>query len=1122
MNRMVLFFLIIGFAGVVHADEFNVAQAKWGASATASSIYGQGYAADNAVDGKWSARETDKWNSAAGDGPHWLCVDLGTERVVHKIVIRHEGVLAEGEKYNTAAFRLQKGESDQGPWVDLIEPVRGNKSNITTHVFDPVKTRFVRLFIQKAEQKGNTYGRVFEIEVYSSTKDITEYMLSMSFPERKFRRQNGDFLVKAECEVVRPASAQEFATVKLRSNGKDLGHLSVNTGAATDIYVPAKAAPCEVQLVGVYESGTEEVLASQKINPPVPTYFDNGGTIHVVSSSHQDIAWMDSPQFCREWRDENNMTPALEMMQKDEDYRFTVESMMYLMDELEDHPERRELVHKLTKNGQLEWGATYTQPYESSISGEQMIRGMYLGRKWFRKTFPDCDAVVAWNPDVPGRSMQMPQIMHKAGIKYLMFSRHEKGLYEWLSPDGTGVIAFSPGHYGDDHFKIFTADSKTAISRINQQLTEDGEYFDKRNIDPEYCLLNSVDFSEPTDFSQIMQMFNDQAADRFETNGDESIAAKMKYSGATEFFEKVTKNNPDLKVITGERPNVWLYIHGPAHHKALSAGRAAGRVLPAAEMFSTIECLLDGDFEDYPEQEFFDAWKAACFPDHGWGGNKGKITDALFKEKLEYARDKGQAILDRTTRKIASHVKTDETRGKPLVVFNSLSWKRSDIVKTKIDGLAEDIRIVDADGKSVPHQMLPCDEYGKSEIMFAAEDVPSLGYSTYYIAVGKEEFATDAVASEGTFENAFYKGQLSSGGIKNIYDKELGRDVLQSEKFLAGEVFTMQSVGNGAGEFTEVQQPTMEGFDKSSNHGSKWTLIEAESGPVQTVYESEQKFSHCTVRQRIIFYNPVKRIDFEVSLLGWDGTKSREFRMALPVDMKDGKVAYEVPMGVLEVGKDEIEGAAGGHGGGGYYTQVCKDVRPREVQNFITANDQNFGVTMSSSVAVCDWVDPTDDPGDYPILQPILLASRKSCHWLGPWYLQEGDHHYRFSVLSHEAGWENGYRFGIAANTPLHVVAAKPRPNANLPEEKSFFAVSAPNVQVSTIKKCDDDDSVVVRLYDIEGKDSNMTLNTFFEIAGAEHTNIIEEEGTPVPAAGKMFESRIGDHAIETFKFLPE
>lgn len=35
----------------------------------------------------------------------------------------------------------------------------------------------------------------------------------------------------------------------------------------------------------------------------------------------------------------------------------------------------------------------------------------------------------------------------KSGIKYLHFSRHEPGIYHWYSPDGSNVLAFTPGHY---------------------------------------------------------------------------------------------------------------------------------------------------------------------------------------------------------------------------------------------------------------------------------------------------------------------------------------------------------------------------------------------------------------------------------------------------------------------------------------------------------------------------------------------------------------------------------------------------------------------------------------------------------------------------------------------------
>lgn len=74
---------------------------------------------------------------------------------------------------------------------------------------------------------------------------------------------------------------------------------------------------------------------------------------------------------------------------------------------------------------------------------------------------------------------------------------------------------------------------------------------------------------------------------------------------------------------------------------------------------------------------------------------------------------------------------------------------------------------------------------------------------------------------------------------------------------------------------------------------------------------------------------------------------------------------------------------------------------------------------MSSSVAVFDHIDPTDNPVNYTMIQPVLLASRRSCHGAGNRYLREEDHHYSFSIFSHEPGWKNGYKQAIQANNPI-------------------------------------------------------------------------------------------------------
>jgi alpha-mannosidase len=227
-------------------------------------------------------------------------------------------------------------------------------------------------------------------------------------------------------------------------------------------------------------------------------------------------------------------------------------------------------------------------------------------------------------------------------------------------------------------------------------------------------------------------------------------------------------------------------------------------------------------------------------------------------------------------------------------------------------------------------------------------------------------------------------------------------------------------------------------------------------------------------------------------------------------------------MGVVEVGKDEAAGTGGPAYGSLVYDEPLSEIRPREVQNFMSASDARLGLTMSTSVAVNDFQDPTGDPAGSPLLQAVLLASRRSCHAEGNWYLQEGDHHYRFSVVSHPPGWRNGYRSAIQVNGPLFTILEPAREaGAALPESKSFFSVSAPNVLISTIKKCEDDEAVIVRGYDIEGKGSGAQLEFFFPVEKAERVNMIEDEGKTIPSGRTALLWNVGPNAIETFKLYP-
>jgi len=356
------------------------------------------------------------------------------------------------------------------------------------------------------------------------------------------------------------------------------------------------------------------------------------GALFLVSSSHQDIAWMDSPQQCVIDRDVKVITPALELMGKEKDFCFDLEDMLEVREYVARHPDRKELLAQYFREGRLAVGATYTMPYEDILSSEALVRQMYAGRKWFRKNFPGCDTHIAWNPDVPGRTMQSPQIMKKSGIDYLIISRHSKGVFDWKSPDGSAVLTFSPGHYGLFQERtlgkpFYEASSFLASSSV--------EWRDKVLPGSKSVPVFSMsDMSAPSSFKAMMGTWNTlRSIERTDGTTQPLALPALRYATAEQYMAAARSEKVLQADVIGERPDIWLYIHGPTHHWAISFKREADVLLPAAETFATVDALLAGNFSAYPQTQLTEAWESLIFPDHGWGGKNGEITDSLFLHK---------------------------------------------------------------------------------------------------------------------------------------------------------------------------------------------------------------------------------------------------------------------------------------------------------------------------------------------------------------------------------------------------------------------------------------------------------------------------------------------------------
>jgi alpha-mannosidase len=858
------------------------------------------------------------------------------------------------------------------------------------------------------------------------------------------------------------------------------------------------------------------------------SYFKNG-TISIVNSSHQDIAWMDSIGACVAFRDEKMLTPVLNIMKINPDFCFSVENALSLKEYLSRHPDRYDEILQRTREGRLEWGATYNCPYESMYDGEALIRETYLGRKWLKRMLPGGDFLTAWNVDVPSRALQMPQILAKAGIKYLNFSRFEPGIYRWYSPDGSSILGWTPGQYYEASLPLVNAktdeDKKHSLIK---RLNEWDVYYKTGKIKPALPYLVSMDWSEPNEFASLINLWNKDAK--------KDGLPILKHSGTTASFKAFDTPGAHFEELSGERPDEWLYIHGPTHERALTASRTANRTLTAAEKFAAIKATIKNDFTLYPQNEFTTAWEDAIYPDHGWGGKHGDMTDLTFRTKFEDAYKISNNILQNSLSSISKTIGFNKN-GKNIVVFNPLSWERSDEVEVSLSVYGQDTmsyKVFDAvTNKEVPSQLIarkPVNGYDETiTLVFVAEKVPSVGYKTYYMEPYAAELKSgvpvyptnpsliSSKADSDNYENKFYRIQFGEGGLKSIFDKGLNKELLNTKNLLGGEIFQMESIGYGAGEFSAIQPVTMNGFEKVSQYKPKWNC--SEYGPVRKTWELTQQTKFAKIHQTVTLYDNLKQIDFKVEILGFSGERYREYRLAFPLAQGKSKVAYEVPMGVVEVGKNEIKGAAGFSKPDQIYSTPCKDIHPREVQDWFNSSSDDISVTISSSVAVFDWIDPTDKNNSSAVLQPILLASRKSCNSEGNYYLQPGNHSYQFTLTSNEGDWHNSVHTGKQQNQPLlPVMVDVDSPRNGLPLTKSFAGVNADNIIISAIKKSEDENSIIMRLVDMQGKSVDATVNWFGKVNGVNTTNIIEEEDKPLAENADAIKLFITPFSIDTIR----
>jgi alpha-mannosidase len=87
-----------------------------------------------------------------------------------------------------------------------------------------------------------------------------------------------------------------------------------------------------------------------------------------------------------------------------------------------------------------------------------------------------------------------------------------------------------------------------------------------------------------------------------------------------------------------------------------------------------------------------------------------------------------------------------------------------------------------------------------------------------------------------------------------------------------------------------------------------------------------------------------------------------------------------------------------------------------------------------------------------------------------------------------------------------------------LPQAMSMVNIDSDNIILETIKKAEDSDDIIIRLYECYNRRTNASINFFREIESVVECNLMERDLNKVESSKNSFTSEFKPYEIKTFK----
>lgn len=810
--------------------------------------------------------------------------------------------------------------------------------------------------------------------------------------------------------------------------------------------------------------------------------------VTAIGHTHIDVAWLWTLSQTRE-KAARSFSTVLKLMDEYPEYKFLASQPQLYKFVKEDHPDIYKKIKEMVKEDRWEAeGAMWLEADCNVTSGESLVRQILFGKRFFKKEF-GVDNKILWLPDVFGYSAALPQILKKSGVKYFMttkiswnqFNKIPYDTFMWRGIDGTEILThfITAQNYDGGNNKDFITTYNGPL--VPNQIMGTWHRYQNKDINDEVMI--SYGYGDggggPT-----KEMIENGKRMFYGIPGCPTV--NMDFAG--NFFKRLNdkvKNNVNLPRWVGE---LYLEYHRGTYTsmgKNKRYNRKSELLYGNAEFLSAFNMMIGGK---YQQDMINNGWEMILlnqFHDIIPGSSIKEVYDESWKQ-YEYILRNGNEVLHDALNNIAKNINIEFNS---VIAFNTLSFMRDDIAQFEIPDGFEAVSVVDKNGDIIPCQIIS--DNGKKIAFFFAKDVPSKGYKAYKIINKNTEIKQNESISKKGFENKFFKVKLDdNANMISLYDKVNKREVLKDkERANVIQAFEDKPMKFEDWDIDIYYQEKMWEVNNVKN------IEVVEEGPLRYCVKVEREFLSSKITQYIYMYRDIPRIDFK-TFIDW---KEHQIllKVAFPVDINANKATYDIQYGNIE--RDT-------------HWNTSWDMAKFEVvgHKWADLSEGGYGVSLLND---CKYGHDIKDS----VMRLTLLKSGIEPNPESDNYL----HEFTYSIYPHKGDWRAAHTVQEAYNLNVPLITKLENSHEGiLKDVESIIKVDKENVIIEVVKKAEDSDNIIVRLYECYNNHDNVKLEFFKDLREVWECDLMENKIAKVEHDKNTFDFEIKPYEIKTFMLI--